>query len=335
MSLITGAVSDYQSNGGILANANAQSVGIGQNAGGVLTGTYPNPTLAPTGVTAGTYGDNMHVAQVTVNAGGQVTNATNVAIASGVPSPGASGNLLTSDGTNWTSAAPLLPAPGTNGNVLTSNGSAWTSGAPSLPAGSVTTTMLATPSNSGNQTVGSANQVPVIVYNDKGQIISAINTAVNPAQIASIPVTSSVPLQPLGFGPSAALKYGPSNNVTYYMSGGLFPAGNSQIANFQTSSLNSVYVTVYLCIQDKIGPSLGFLGSGFYHFEAFFYNNAGVWTRQGQNQFIYNLTGTLAGSTLDIDTSGSGTGNCSVIFGQGASTPTYLLYSMQMNVVYC
>ena len=47
--------------------------------------------------------------------------------------PGTSGNVLTSNGSAWTSAAPTAPipyvAPGTTGNVLTSNGSAWTSAA--------------------------------------------------------------------------------------------------------------------------------------------------------------------------------------------------------------
>lgn len=70
----------------------------GGNAGGVLNGTYPNPGLAPTGVTAGTYGDATHVAQVTVNAGGQVTNATNVAITGFGPTgvfPGTYGQAIT------------------------------------------------------------------------------------------------------------------------------------------------------------------------------------------------------------------------------------------------
>jgi hypothetical protein len=49
-------------------------------AGGSLAGSYPNPTLATTGVTAGTYGTARKIAQVTVNAEGRVTAIVEVTL---------------------------------------------------------------------------------------------------------------------------------------------------------------------------------------------------------------------------------------------------------------
>lgn len=66
--------------------------GITQLTGPVTTpaggGVQPT-TITPTGVTPGTYGDDEHVGQFTVNAAGQITAATDVLITAsgGAPSP--------------------------------------------------------------------------------------------------------------------------------------------------------------------------------------------------------------------------------------------------------
>ncbi|GEM_PF-2302889 len=100
-------------------------------AGGDLSGSYPNPVLVPSGVTAGTYGGATQIPQIQVDSKGRIVSATQVGVSGG------GGGSITSVGLS-------LPAEFTvSGSPVTGSGSLSASWA-SQAAGKV----MAAPSGS-------------------------------------------------------------------------------------------------------------------------------------------------------------------------------------------
>jgi len=106
-------------------------------AGGDLTGTYPNPTLGTSGVTAATYPTIGTIPQIAVDAKGRITSASSVTSGAGLTSLNAS-NLSTGTvpiariPTGSTSStvtigndSRLNPTPSGAGKILYDNGSAY------------------------------------------------------------------------------------------------------------------------------------------------------------------------------------------------------------------
>lgn len=153
-------------------------------AGGDLTGTYPDPTIAAgvvgpteledTAVTPGTYGDGTNVGSFTVDADGRLTAASSVAITGAAPSGAAGGSL---SGT--------YPNPG-------------------IASGAVGPTELASTAV-GAGSYGSATQVGTFTVDADGRLTAAANTAITyPVQATSYTAT---------FGDGASTSFAIAHNL--------------------------------------------------------------------------------------------------------------------------
>jgi hypothetical protein len=174
-------------------------------AGGALAGNYPDPTLAVTGVTAGTYGSAANVATFAVNAEGQLTSVSNVTIA--IPQSAVTGlstalALLAPLASPAFTGVPTAPtaSPGTNTTQVATTAFVEAAVPSSLPptgsaGGSLAgtypnPTLAATTVTAGSY--GSASTVPTVTYNAAGQATAASNTAIQITESAVTGLSTSL-----------------------------------------------------------------------------------------------------------------------------------------------
>lgn len=193
--------------------------------------------------------------------------------------PSTSGNVLTSDGSNWTSSSnpTELPAHGSDGNILTSTGSAWASEANPLPAHGTSGNVL----TSNGSAWTSATPAPADLVNDTSPQLGA------DLDMQSHSISSGVlPVKNTGSAPSELRLYCESSNAHYV---GLKSPAHSAFSGNHT-----------ITMPPNTGTSGQFLSTDG--------NGVTSWSAAGGGSWDLLSTATVTSNVAQVDFNGSSAG---------------------------
>lgn len=204
---------------GDIPNLGSSYVAIGASAGGSLAGTYPNPSIAASGVTAGTYGSSTAIPVIAINTEGRITGVTTASVSGSIAVGGDLSGTASAATVAKINGVSLGSTTATSGNLLVANGTSWIS----VPA-------------SGDISLASSGAVAVTRINGtalgtltgatNGQALAWNGTAWTPTTYVAGTVNVSAPISGNGAGSALGLSYG----------SGLTVSGGALVPDFGTTS---------------------------------------------------------------------------------------------------